>query len=105
VQKFGGIYEHVECAGKLSSFLKSMSWCACLTDRASDPLLHAAESVRFCFLNTKHVLNNEALAIRDNVVFSHDSSRNPTTTYIIDSVVDSRRKQTTVRILSFVELH
>jgi len=90
VQKIGGIYAHVECTRKLSSFLKTMSWCACLTDRASDPLLCAAELVRFRFLNTKHVLNNEALTTRENIVFSHDSSRNPTATYIIDSVVDSK---------------
>ena len=45
--------------------------------------------VRFCFLNTKHVLNNEALTIRNSFVFSNDSSTNPTTSYIINLVMDS----------------
>ena len=55
-------------------------------------MLCVAELVRFHFLNTKHVLNDEVLTARDDIVFSHDSSRNPAATCMIDSVVDSDRR-------------
>jgi len=66
-----------------------MSCCLNTTKNVTNCLLRVTKLVRFSFLNTKHVLNNEALTVRHYFMFSNDSSRNSTTIHMNDLVLDS----------------